>query len=544
MSAARCPRPLVTPGQRAQLFQRHDLVWLDDGQVWVVARRSTDDLRLAHLRLGRCSPSQGAPGKAARHAACEPESRIVRHRSALRVGEVLAALTQGDEAPSPTCSASLPPPWRATLERLQPLEQEFDIALRVYGSLAWQALTALGDVRGEPAGFLHDHSDLDVLVDAGSLLPARSAAPVTGARALPALLAALEACSQRSIADGGPRLDGEVRLPGQGDVAWRELLSASSAQVLFKDAIEVNLRPPPRAAGDCTDGLILRGASFSATSFSLTSASATPLTATSFGARPLSPASLDDLACQALRLEAMAWPKPGLVSPVDQGSHDDMDIALLLRAIDALEGWFGELARAAQAGARLGDLAAIGRCAEVVMLRATGGINAYKGAIFNLGLLVAGAAIRQTGESPADCVRRCWSTELLQHRVDPGSHGARVRARDGVGGAVREAASGFPTLMRYILPTWRAVPADRALQAACLAGIAHLDDTNLLWRGGVDGLHWAQTQARAFLASGQLLEPDWSSRLAALHADFVARHLSPGGSADLAACAAFLVAVE
>ncbi len=67
-----------------------------------------------------------------------------------------------------------------------------------------------------------------------------------------------------------------------------------------------------------------------------------------------------------------------------------------------------------------------------------------------------------------------------------------------------------------------------------------MDDLNLLHRGGIDGLRFAQRQARRFLDRGSVWQDDWRAQLAAMGQAFVGRRLSPGGSADLLACAVFL----
>ena len=71
--------------------------------------------------------------------------------------------------------------------------------------------------------------------------------------------------------------------------------------------------------------------------------------------------------------------------------------------------------------------------------------------------------------------------------------------------------------------------------------MAGLSDTNLLHRGGEEGLRFAQEQARAVLA---LPEAERMPALAALDAEFIRRNLSPGGSADMLALAALLYALE
>src|SRR5215813_7160174 len=75
----------------------------------------------------------------------------------------------------------------------------------------------------------------------------------------------------------------------------------------------------------------------------------------------------------ALQRELAAWPKPGLVSHVDSGSHTDMDAAMLQASAETLRPFFTELARAGQDGADMGRLRTIGLRAEAAMLAVTGG---------------------------------------------------------------------------------------------------------------------------------------------------------------------------
>src|SRR5260370_4159773 len=113
----------------------------------------------------------------------------------------------------------------------------------------------------------------------------------------------------------------------------------------------------------------------------------------------------------ALLQELAAWPKPGLVSYVDSGSHTDMDAAILQASAEMLRPFFAELARAGQDGSDMAGLRAIGLRAEAAMLAVTGGVNTHRGAIFGLGLLCAaagevaeiwtdGAAVAPAGPEP------------------------------------------------------------------------------------------------------------------------------------------------
>lgn len=257
------------------------------------------------------------------------------------------------------------------------------------------------------------------------------------------------------------------------------------------------------------------------------------------------------LAVEALATEAALHPKPGLVSPVDGGAHDDMDYGTFQRSIAALADYFPAIAAAGAAGGGFGVLKRLGMDAERRMLAATGGVNTHRGAVFTLGLLAAAAGWRRarglpiSGPDLGDVVAMLWGGDILAAAAQaPDSHGVRVMRRYGAAGAREEAAAGFPTLFRVAAPALTAAAArfstGKALTQTLFAIMAELEDTNLLHRGGPAGLAFAQAGARAFLAAGGVAVPDWRERAAALHRAFIARRLSPGGGADMLAAAWFV----
>lgn len=262
------------------------------------------------------------------------------------------------------------------------------------------------------------------------------------------------------------------------------------------------------------------------------------------------------LAAEALTLELETYPKPGLVSPVDAGSHADMDAASFRASTAALRPFFAALACAGAAGAAMAELRRIGLDAEAAMRAATGGVNTHRGAIFGLGLLAsaAGASLADGRLPPPGAlgahVRRHHAKAILDGPVLLHAPGARARRRHGAGGAPAEAAAGFPTLYGVGLPALRLArllrpdEPEAARVAACMALIAHLEDTNLLHRGGTEGLAFARAQAAAFLDDGGIASDGWRARATSMHETFVARRLSPGGAADLLAMTLFVDALE
>ena len=260
--------------------------------------------------------------------------------------------------------------------------------------------------------------------------------------------------------------------------------------------------------------------------------------------------ALAETAVTAMRDELRAYPKPGLVSPVDSGAHADMDFELMCRSADSLRQPFASLAAAGRvAGSFEQVLMPLGIEAERGMLAVTGGVNTHRGAIFSVGLMVAAIARARThSASPSPgavraALRETWGDALDSHaaRSDDASHGGLVRRRTGRDGARREAARAFPSVFETGLPTYRAARAagldDNAAGIQTLfALMSSIDDTTVLYRGGLEAGSFVRQAAAAFLADGGCHRSDWFGKAEALHRAFIAKNLSAGGCADLLAC--------
>ena len=266
------------------------------------------------------------------------------------------------------------------------------------------------------------------------------------------------------------------------------------------------------------------------------------------------------LAIRSLYREVALDGKPGLVGPSGNGSHPDMDFTTFMRSLQALRGYFPAIAACGLQRPGFAPLQALGIAAEADMLAATAAVNTHRGAIFNLGLLCAALGVLQAAggaiSAPAACaiVRRHWGRDIFAGLSEttagaPLSHGLFVARRDGSGGARQEAASGFPAALNVGLPAYRATLAatgdgELAAMQALFTLIAELEDTNLLWRGGRAGLDYGRRAAADFLAAGGVLAADWRAHAEAIDRDFIARRLSPGGSADLLGITLFLAELD
>ena len=262
------------------------------------------------------------------------------------------------------------------------------------------------------------------------------------------------------------------------------------------------------------------------------------------------------LAVRSLYAELALYPKPGLVSLVDNGSHDDMSAATFVRSLFALRRYFSLITEAGMRDAPFHELKRLGIEAERRMLRATAGINTHRGAIFCLGLLCAAIGrcraqgLAPTAQAIQHTLQARWGAELAGHSIDAGagSHGAQALLRYAASGAREEGARGFPSVFEVGLPALRrTLAAGRGMRLARIDALfslmAHISDTNVYHRGGAEGALTVRRQARAFMARGGTAAPDWEARTLACHRDFVAARLSPGGAADLLGAVCLVQAV-
>jgi triphosphoribosyl-dephospho-CoA synthase len=261
-------------------------------------------------------------------------------------------------------------------------------------------------------------------------------------------------------------------------------------------------------------------------------------------------------AVRSLYQELALYPKPGLVSLVDTGSHDDMDASTFVRSLFSLRRYFLDIALAGSQQAGFDTLRRLGIDAERRMLVATGGVNTHRGAIFSLGMLCA-AAGRAAPSGAAgwrpDVLRAtlvdCWGADLAGHRGAAASNGAVVRTRHAAPGAREQAAAGFPAIFELALPTLRRTLASgRGLRCARIDTLftlmAGLSDTNVYHRGGLEGARIVRDTSLRFLARGGTAAADWEDHAVAAHRRFVAHRLSPGGAADLLAATCFVHALS
>ncbi len=264
---------------------------------------------------------------------------------------------------------------------------------------------------------------------------------------------------------------------------------------------------------------------------------------------------IGQFASAALEKEARLSPKPGLVDAENSGAHSDMDLALLCGSAEALEPYFMLFAARGIAEAtlppegRLATLRADGLAAEKAMFLATNGVNTHKGSLFLLGVLCYAAGYcAGRGEMPQpESVCAIAGRVCAGVTRELGADAGRAYARYGAAGARGEAEAGFPNVLLALSVFLRAQAQGAGEQdgwlIALLALIETLDDANVLSRCGAEVALGLKARAgeltQKYPTGGEAL----ARELRALNEACLRWRASPGGAADVLACAMFLRAL-
>lgn len=243
--------------------------------------------------------------------------------------------------------------------------------------------------------------------------------------------------------------------------------------------------------------------------------------------------------------------KPGLVTPITNGCHEDLNFPLMwncLRHLDSFWAFCVESGMNTEAASPefLSRLRQAGVEAEKIMFDVSSGVNTYRGLLYLLGILCAAAgfayAHHQGAEGVFAAARSMAADELNR---DPKTH---TRAKDlgfsYYAGARGEAASGFETVqgaLKFLSERKQKAPSRAdALTDTLTYLIWHTYDTNVLGRGGSEGLYFMQVSAYNTLEAGGLLTKEGTDLYRRFLLGTLQRNLSPGGAADLLICTAFL----
>ncbi len=265
-------------------------------------------------------------------------------------------------------------------------------------------------------------------------------------------------------------------------------------------------------------------------------------------------------ALEAMLYEAACFPSPGLVSPVSNGAHRDMNYYTFIASSAALSRYFILFTQEGFTAGSVEDIfkgiRSIGLEAEKEMFEKTLGINTHKGMLFLLG--IACAAVGKTlyeQKSFADipAVIRQMTRGLVEKELAPLkdnsnlSNGERLYLKYKTTGIRGEVEAGMPTVFDCGLAIYNAaadLPMNDRLVHTLLGIMEVCQDSTILHRHSPEVLELVQQEAREAMALGGMRTPLGQGKIQHMAKNFVEKNISPGGSADLLGVTVFFHLVE
>lgn len=269
---------------------------------------------------------------------------------------------------------------------------------------------------------------------------------------------------------------------------------------------------------------------------------------------------IGSFAMQAMLYEVTCYPTPGLVSPISNGAHKDMNYFTFVDSITVLSKYFPLFVLEGYSDKSYKDIfnkiRTIGVEAEKEMFKKTNGINTHKGMLFLMG--VASAAVgkviyEKKSFEAISCVIKEMAAgivekELLLLKDDLNlSHGERLYLKYKNEGIRGEVEKGIPTVFNFSLDFYKQgkdLSQNDRLVNTLIAIMQICDDSTIIHRHNPKVLEEVKEKAKEITKLGGMRTTYGREKINDLCEEFIERNISPGGSADLLGVTVFLYLVE
>ncbi|WP_138204852.1 triphosphoribosyl-dephospho-CoA synthase CitG [Haloimpatiens lingqiaonensis] len=264
------------------------------------------------------------------------------------------------------------------------------------------------------------------------------------------------------------------------------------------------------------------------------------------------------LAVKAMLYEVSAFPKPGLVTPVSNGAHKDMNYFTFIDSTCALMETmikFSEIGFSSKGEKEIFKEARdIGKIGDKHMLQSTNGVNTHKGMIFLMGLSCI-AALKTMYEKKnfdeiENTIKRMTKgivREDLEEAMDGKdenslTYGEFLYKNYGIKGIRGEVEKGIPIVFEHSLKIYEEnndLDTNDRLVHTLIGIMSCCEDTNVIHRHNIEVLKEVQNKAKYIMKIGGMQTKNGRKAVKDLNDEFISRNISPGGCADLLAVTVF-----
>ncbi|SHE47715.1 triphosphoribosyl-dephospho-CoA synthase CitG [Clostridium fallax] len=274
--------------------------------------------------------------------------------------------------------------------------------------------------------------------------------------------------------------------------------------------------------------------------------------------------NLVEFAVKAMLYEVSSYPSPGLVSPVSNGAHKDMDYYTFLKSTASLikpmvicanEGF-----KAKNENELFLQIRNCGKEAEEYMMIRTKGVNTHRGMLFLMGITISAVAFsmkNNLGFQNISTVIKNMCDGIVEKELKNSNlcgeltHGETLYKKYGFKGIRGEVENGLSIIFNYSLPFYEGLKnnsndnleENQLLIKTLIKIMCKCDDSTIIYRHDFKKLDYVKKKANNIL--DELNESNtFKERIEELNKEFIRENISPGGSADLLAITIFLYDIK
>ncbi len=269
---------------------------------------------------------------------------------------------------------------------------------------------------------------------------------------------------------------------------------------------------------------------------------------------------LSNKALKSIVLEVSASPSFGLVSPLTQGAHKDMDFFTFLDSSFAMSPYLKDVSKAGYSPLPLDlifkKIRYMGKISEEEMFQATKNVNTHKGMIFLMGISVAMSSKAKFENLKFENISNLISEmckDILKDFENIKSkttltHGEKLFLNHGIVGVRGIVKKGLNIIFNEAIDIFESsILKEKNVNSAMIRTLiflmSSLEDTTILHRHDIDILNSVKSEAMELHSNFQNTSLD-ISLLKEIEKRYSEKRISPGGAADLLAVTIFLQSIK
>ncbi|ONI38996.1 hypothetical protein AN639_10025 [Candidatus Epulonipiscium fishelsonii] len=264
------------------------------------------------------------------------------------------------------------------------------------------------------------------------------------------------------------------------------------------------------------------------------------------------------LVCKAIICEASTYPSFGLVSPVSNGAHDDMDYYMFLNSALAITPYFKQMAIAGftfiEPERIFNVIRNIGIECEHKMYEVTKGVNTHKGLIFLMGVCITSLTKNMYDDGNFENIQniiKLMVTNILDdfknvNDKEKLTHGERLYVKNGFTGIRGQVKDGLDIIFSHIIKLYEHndLPERERNVQILIELMAQVEDSTVVYRHNLPTLRQVQQDAKKLLKMGGISTHNGREFMDKLQEHYIENKISSGGCADLLAISIFLLEIK